>query len=101
MNKIIFLGYLINENGIQPAPALLDAIQKLKVPTNVSEVRSVIGLLSYPRKCINHFSLNIEPLVRLTRKDVTFIWSDEQEKAFNSIKNIFSREPILKFFDQS
>jgi len=99
MDKIVFLGYLVSEMGIEPAPALLAAIDNLKIPTNVSEVRSIVGLLSYPRKCIDHFSTNIEPLTRLTKKDIPFIWGDEQQNAFDNIKRIYSNKPFLKLFD--
>jgi hypothetical protein len=78
MDKIVFLGFLVSFDDIRPAPALLQAIKNLKAPENVSEVRSIISLLSYPRKCVDHFSLNIEPLIRLTRKNVPFIWSNDQ-----------------------
>jgi hypothetical protein len=99
MNKIVFLGYLISEDGLRPAPSLLEAIKNLKTPTNVTEIRSVIGLLSYTRKCIDHFSLNIEPISRLTKKNTPFIWGNEQQLAFEQIKQIYLNKPLIKFFD--
>jgi hypothetical protein len=98
MDKTVFLGYMVSNKGITPSPALIKAIDQLKIPTNISEVRSVIGLMSYPRKCIENFSLNVEPLIRLTRKNVPFIWQSEQQIAFDSIKNIYKNQPFLCFF---
>ena len=99
MNKVVFLGYLVSENTISPAPALLQAIDKLQVPTNVTEVRSILGVLSYTRKCIKDFSINVEPISRLTKKNQPFIWGTEQNNAFNSIKNLFKNKPYLVYFD--
>jgi hypothetical protein len=99
MDKAIFLGYLVSNKGIEPAPSLLEAINNIKIPTNITEVRAVVGLLSYPRKCIEHFSMNVEPLTRLTRKNVPFVWGKEQQIAFETIKNIYKNKPFLRFFD--
>ena len=41
----------------------------------------------------------IEPIRSLLRKDVEFMWSNPQEKAFNKIKVVLSQQPVLKFFD--
>ena len=70
MDKVVFLGYLVSEHTISPAPALLEAIDRLVEPTNKSEIKSVVGVMSYPRKCIEKFSINMEPIIRLNRKDV-------------------------------
>jgi hypothetical protein len=37
----------------------------------------------------------------LTRKEVEFIWKDEQQKAFETLKTLLSSEPSLRFPDYS
>jgi hypothetical protein len=66
MDKLVFLGFMISEFGVSPASTLIQAIKDLRAPTNFSGDRSIIGLISYPRKCVDHISINIEPLIRLT-----------------------------------
>ena len=39
------------------------------------------------------------PLHDLTKKDVPWHWSREQQEAFNTIKKQFCEEPILKVYD--
>jgi len=41
----------------------------------------------------------VAPLTRLTRKDVPFTWNQEEEKAFQNLKNAFTSAPILCHFD--
>ena len=43
-NKIVFLGHVIDANGISPDPAKTEAIQKMKALTNVSELRRLMGI---------------------------------------------------------
>jgi hypothetical protein len=89
MDKLVFLGFMISEFGVSPAPTLIQAIKVLRAPTIFSGDRSIIGLISYPRKCVDHISINIEPLIRLTRKNVNLFWGKEQELALSKIKNIY------------
>ncbi|XP_071686869.1 uncharacterized protein [Rutidosis leptorrhynchoides] len=44
---------------------------------------------------IKDFSKITGPLTKLTRKDVTFRWSDEQENAFQTLKQLLCQAPIL------
>ena len=99
MDKVVFLGYVVSEKTIEPAPSLIEAIDKLRAPTNITEVRSILGLLSYTRKCIEKFSLNVEPIIKLTRKNQIFNWGAEQEQAFQRIKNVYKNRPFLCYFD--
>jgi RNase H-like domain found in reverse transcriptase len=46
-----------------------------------------------------HYSDLVHPLIRLMKKDKTFIWSDEAQHAFKNIKNTFVSAPVLCHFD--
>ena len=39
------------------------------------------------------------PLIKLLKKDKKYEWTDEHEKAFNKIKNLFDENIILKYVD--
>ena len=53
-NKIVFLGHVIDANGISPDPAKTEAIQKKKAPTNVSELRRLMGMINQLNKFSSH-----------------------------------------------
>ena len=56
---------------------------KRKPPSNISEVRSFLGFVSYCSKFIPNFPTITE---RLTRQKAGFVWNEEQESAYNKIK---------------
>ena len=51
-----FLGHCVSQEGIKPNPKTIEAVMSWKVPTNVREVQSYLGLCSYYRQYIENFS---------------------------------------------
>ena len=47
MQKIEYLGHIIDRNGIRPNPIKINAINNLPAPTNIQEVRSFLGAIYY------------------------------------------------------
>ena len=66
-----------------------------KLPKNVSEVRSFLGLTGYYRKFVEGFSRIATPLTKLTRKDVKYDWVDACQKSFEELKSRLTSAPFL------
>ena len=64
-------------------------------PTNVSEIRSFVGLASYYRRFVKGFSSIASKLMNFTKKNVPFVWSDECEESFQKLKTLLTTAPIL------
>src|SRR5919197_1410394 len=94
--EITFLGHVIGKNGIKPDPAKVEKIKNLKEPTNLRELRSVLGLCSYYRKFVKNFSKIVKPMTKLLGKDEKYVWGESQQKAFETMKEILTSEPVLK-----
>jgi hypothetical protein len=67
----------------------------------VKEVRSFVGMASFYRRFIPHFSDKAAPIIALTRKYAKFKWDNSCQNAFDYIKNQFVKLPMLGFPDQS
>ena len=68
---------MILGDGISVDPAKIQAIVDWPAPTNVSEVRSFMGLAGYYRKFIENFSRVAYPITSLQRKGNKLIWSEK------------------------
>ena len=68
--ELEFLGHKIGIDGICPADEKLSAINRIKPPTNVREVHSVIGLLGYLNFFIPAYSETIRHMTKLMRKNI-------------------------------
>lgn len=53
----------------------------------------VLGMCGFYRYFVPNFAIIAEPLTRLLRKGVHYIWSDD--KAFSHIKAVLACPPIL------
>ena len=47
MNQIVFMGLILNKHGVGPTEEKVKAIQETKAPTDVAELRSFLGLVSF------------------------------------------------------
>ena len=77
LNEIMFLGHVISSAGISVDPHKIEAVIKWKQPSNVSEIRSFLGLAGYYRRFIEGFSKIAAPLTKLTQKNIKFMWDDK------------------------
>ena len=94
-----YLGFVINERGIRPEQEKVCVIKSLSPPTNRKGVRSFIGMCSFYRRFIPHFSHIAEPIIHLTRKYARFVWTEKCQAAFDELKRILSQLPLLSFPD--
>ena len=60
-NEVIYLGCKINKDGIFPVKEKTDAIKRVKEPTNVSELKSFLGVLNYYYRHFQNFADTLEP----------------------------------------
>jgi hypothetical protein len=80
--KVEYLGHYISAEGISVDQRKVDAIKSWPIPTNVSELRSFLGLATYYRKFVKDFSATATPLTALLHKDKPYNWEKEQQSAF-------------------
>uniref|UniRef100_A0A8R1EKI3 RNA-directed DNA polymerase n=1 Tax=Caenorhabditis japonica TaxID=281687 RepID=A0A8R1EKI3_CAEJA len=99
MKQIVFLGFVIDEHGRRPDPEKVADIQKMPAPTNVSQLRSFLGLIQFYGAFVKELFELRPPLNELTKKDQEFIWSPKCQKAFERIKEILQSDLLLTQFD--
>jgi hypothetical protein len=95
LKEVIFLGHIILAGGICVDPGKVEAVLKWEKPTNVTEIRSFLGLAGYYRRFIEGFSTIASPLTKLTRKEVRFNWSKECEESFQELKRRLTSALVL------
>ncbi|GJS25449.1 putative reverse transcriptase domain-containing protein [Tanacetum coccineum] len=85
----------------KPLSPLQLAVEEViwKAPRTSSEVRLFLGLAGYYRRFIEDFSKIAKPLTVLTRKSKTYDCGEEQENAFQTLKDKLCNAPVLALPD--
>ncbi|KAH9744611.1 Endonuclease [Citrus sinensis] len=95
LDCVAFLGHIVTKDGISVDPAKVEAIVNWERPSNVTEIRSFLGLAGYYRRFVKGFSSIAAPLTNLTKKNVKFNWDEACEKSFQELKRHLVTAPIL------
>ena len=90
-----YTGHFISEKGITVNPRKINTICNWPASTNISEVRSFLGLASYYRKFVKGFSAIASPLTALLHKDKPYNWKTSEQKSFEELKQQLTSAPVL------
>ena len=78
-------------------PAKLSAVRTWLAPDKVKAVHQFLDFVGYYRQFIKDFAELAEPLVALTQKGASFVWTDRGQTAFDALKACLISAPILGF----
>ena len=85
---------------VKPLQSRLEAIQNLKPPTNQKGCRSFAGVVNFMSTFCPELQKLLKPIYKLIKKGRPFIWGDEQQKAFEEIKNRLLNPLVLNMPDK-
>jgi len=71
-------------------------VKQFSMPKTRKSIKQFLGLAGYYR-FIENFSKIAKPLSNLTKQSVAFEWKEEQQKAFDKLRNALCSEPILQY----
>ena len=90
VQKVNFLGVVIDQGKIEMEEDKVAGVLNWPVPKTVRDVRKFLGLANYYRRFVKDFAKLARPLNNLTRKEEKWRWEDEQQKAFEQLKMVFT-----------
>ena len=98
--SVEYLGHIMSRDDIAKGRKA-DAVAKMPPPTNVSTLRSFLGSVQFYGKFIPNLSTLTEPLTHLTRKDTAWKWDNEEQTAFQCLKDVLGADAVLAHFDRT
>lgn len=116
--SIDLLGHVVNRFGLATQEKKVKAMMSLPKPENLHDLRSMLGYFGYYRKFVENYAQIVEPLSKLLElcgpknvpkeartasvsKDsykrivIAKHWGEEQDRAFESIKQALSNATLL------
>ena len=114
-DKVRYVGHIVSEEGVEADPEKLDRVKDWPRPQTPEDVRRFIGFCGYYRRFVKSFSQLAKPLTDLmpppTKKKKgrklpvkqtsakKWTWGEEQETAFQQLKEKLVTAPILAYAD--
>lgn len=93
-----YLGHTISADGICKSTEGVAAILNVPPPTDVRQVRSFMGLVTFYAKFIPHLAEIAAPLYALTQKDAPWCWSRRCASAFEKLKTELASDRVLAHY---
>ncbi|WVZ70112.1 hypothetical protein U9M48_018806 [Paspalum notatum var. saurae] len=98
IEEVKFLGHVISNGGIAVDQSKVSEVQNRKIPQDVKDIGSFLGLAGYYRRFIEGFSKIAKPMTALLEKNIKFRWTSAS-KAFEELKKRLTTAPMLTFPD--
>lgn len=109
--QVLFLGHVISADGVKADPAKVKAILDYPKPSDVTGLRSFLGMTNYFRKFVYGYARIVHPLTDMLRnpvqgkgapsKHAVLRWSEAADAAFTQIKQALASAPVLALPDWS
>uniref|UniRef100_A0A5S6QPA1 RNA-directed DNA polymerase n=1 Tax=Trichuris muris TaxID=70415 RepID=A0A5S6QPA1_TRIMR len=97
--EVKYLGCISNKHGRRPDPSRTAAITNMPVPTNVTQLRSFLGMINHYGQFIANLCYVRAPLDRLLQKDVKVEWTNNCQQAFEKVISIVASDLLITHYD--
>eukprot|EP00042_Codosiga_hollandica_P056722 m.825160 g.825160 ORF g.825160 m.825160 type:complete len:741 (-) comp59408_c0_seq46:1335-3557(-) len=99
--SVQFLGHIIEQVGLRPDPAKVEAMVKSPAPRSRRELQRFFGMANWLRAFVKDFGRAASPLHELLRKDVRYEWKPRHDAAFTKLKEMIGQACLLYNPDMS
>ncbi|XP_068238582.1 uncharacterized protein [Palaemon carinicauda] len=98
-SRVNFCGFTLSKEGIAADPGRVTALQDFPTPSNLTDLRSFMGLVNQLAEFTPDIALTAQPLRPLMSPKRSFIWTPDHDQAFKRVKQALSSPPVLASFD--
>ena len=98
-NEVKFAGFIVSADGVKPDPDKVKCLKDFPVPTDVTSLRSFIGLANQLGSFLPDLSQAMIKMRSLLKKNTPFLWTPEIQTEFDRAKRILTSEMLVKPFD--
>jgi hypothetical protein len=99
ISEVLFLGHIINRDGLAVDPKKVAAILDWKAPKDVRGIKSFIGIAGYYQRFIEGFSKIATPMTALLAKKVEFKWTPSCQESFKMLTKKLTTTLVLILLD--
>ncbi len=99
MPEVVAVGHKCTYEGHYPEDQKVQKILDWPDCTSLTEVCGFLGVCGIVRIWVKNFAKRAKPLILLTKKDIEFVWGQEQKDAMEDLKQAIVTAPCLHPID--
>ena len=103
-DKLIYMGleFLIKDGKAHYTTMRdkCDANCNMKAPISVKECHTFCGMVNFLSTFCKNLRQLLIPIYKLTKKHACFVWTDRHQKAFEEIKQLLVKPPVLQMVSE-
>ena len=99
--RVEYLGVIVFHNLVEMDPAKIAGVAEWLTPTSKKEVQYFVSFTNFYYWFIRDFSHHACLLFNLTRNDMKWRWTIEEQSAFDVLKSAVTSAPVLASPDNS
>ena len=99
MKSVVYLGQKIDSCGISPVEEKVKAVHQAPDPTNVTELKSYFGQLTYYNRFLPYLAATLAPMYQLLKPNVAWIRNKERGDALEASKRLLTSTKVLTHID--
>ncbi len=99
VTTVKFLGYIVDQDGVQLSHARKMAICGIPRPINSKQVRSFVGMCMYFHPFVKDLAMLIRPLTKMQASQTLYKWSPDMDKCFSAVKEAIMGASVLGHLD--
>ena len=97
--RVDVLGHVISADDVRPNDDRVAALTRMPMPTDITQLRSLLRGLSYYRKFLPKMARRIRPITVLLKRGVAFGFTSTMEDTVRALRAEVAAPPILDFPD--
>ena len=96
LDNVILFGHEISSEGVKPEQKHVQKLLQLQPQKDVKEIEAFIGIINYFGRMIPNYVAKTRCINELRQKDKPFKWTDECQRAFQSLVDELTSEPLVQ-----
>ena len=97
--RVNFWGHVISADGVRPNDDRVAALMRMPMPTDIKQLRSLLGGLSYYRKFQPNMACRVRPITALLKKGAAFDFTFTMEDTVRALLAELAAPQVLVFPD--
>jgi hypothetical protein len=93
--SIDYLGLILEKGVTRMDLTKVEGVRNWATPSTKKHVCSFLGFCNFYRAFIRGFAKLAKPLNNLTKKDAPWVWGNDKQNTFDTLKCHITEEPIL------